>query len=189
MSASWSGARGHISEDDPGASDDGDESRTDEEDGLRSSLNALARLSSRRLDLEELLTGVAVLAVRAIPGADGAGLTLIELGRSNTIVATADFVTAVDDIQYGIGEGPCISAARDNRTVTSIVASPHTRDQVRAASSRRTNTMSSRSARHETRTVRPVERSSWPLNIPADTAPRRVRHHAAVWIWVTPVGS
>lgn len=108
-----------MSVDDPAAVDDSPESRTGQEDDLRSSLNALARLSSRRLDLDELLTGVAVLAVRAIPGADGAGLTLIEQGRSNTIVATADFVTAVDDIQYGIGEGPCISAARDNQTVTS----------------------------------------------------------------------
>jgi GAF domain-containing protein len=89
------------------------------EDDLRSSLDALARMSSRHLALDELLTGVATLAVRAIPGADGAGLTLLEAGRSDTIVATADFVTAVDDIQYGIGEGPCISAAAENRTVVS----------------------------------------------------------------------
>ena len=94
-------------------------SAVDAEDPLRSSLDALARLSSRRLALEELLTGVATLAVRAIPGADGAGLTLLEPGRADTIVATADFVTAVDDIQYGLGEGPCISAAADNVTVVS----------------------------------------------------------------------
>ena len=39
--------------------------------------------------LEELLTAVAGFAVRAIPGADGAGLTLLEDDRANTIVATA----------------------------------------------------------------------------------------------------
>jgi GAF domain-containing protein len=57
--------------------------------------------------------------VHAIPGADGAGLTLIEAGHADTIVATADFVTAVDDIQYGLGDGPCIMAAREGRTVIS----------------------------------------------------------------------
>jgi GAF domain-containing protein len=95
------------------------EARLDEEDHLRASLDALSRLSSRRMGLEDLLTGVATLAVHAIPGADGAGLTLLEQGRSNTIVATAPFVTEIDDIQYGIGQGPCISAAEENRIVVS----------------------------------------------------------------------
>jgi GAF domain-containing protein len=90
-----------------------------EDDDLRSSLDSLARMSSRHLALEELLTGVATLAVQAIPGADGAGLTLLERGRPDTIVATADFVRVVDEIQYGIGEGPCISAAAENRTMLS----------------------------------------------------------------------
>jgi len=89
------------------------------EEQLRSSLDALARLGSRQLGLEQLLTSVATLAVQAIPGADGAGLTLLEQGRSNTLVATADFVREVDAIQYGIGQGPCISAAAENRTVVS----------------------------------------------------------------------
>jgi GAF domain-containing protein len=71
------------------------------------------------MDLEETLTQVAEFAVTAIPGADGAGLTLLEHDRADTIVATADFVRQVDDIQYSLGEGPCISAARDRRTFQS----------------------------------------------------------------------
>jgi hypothetical protein len=35
---------------------------------------------------------VAQFAVRAIPGAEGAGLTLLEENRSGTMVATAEFV-------------------------------------------------------------------------------------------------
>jgi GAF domain-containing protein len=35
------------------------------------------------------------------------------------MVSTADFVTAVDDVQYGLGDGPCIMAAREGRTVIS----------------------------------------------------------------------
>lgn len=86
---------------------------------LRDSLASLSRLGSSRLGLEELLTRVATYAVQAIPGADGAGLTLLEADRSDTVVATADFVTEIDNIQYGLGQGPCISAAAEGSTVVS----------------------------------------------------------------------
>lgn len=93
--------------------------RQAEEDDLQVGLAGLSRLASARLPLRELLTRVAGYAVRAIPGADGAGLTLIEQGRADTIVATADFVREIDKVQYGLGEGPCITAARDGETVIS----------------------------------------------------------------------
>ncbi|MGI3784288.1 MAG: GAF and ANTAR domain-containing protein [Janthinobacterium lividum] len=90
-----------------------------EEDDLASSLRGLSVLSTGQLPLKELLTRVARFAVQAIPRADGAGLTLLEHHRADTIVTTADFVAEVDAVQYGIGEGPCISAARDGVTVMS----------------------------------------------------------------------
>ena len=93
--------------------------RLAEDADLAVSLAALSRLSSARLGLEDLLTEVAAGAVRAIPGAEGAGLTLLETDRGDTIVKTAPFVREVDDIQYGLGEGPCISAADTGRTVRS----------------------------------------------------------------------
>jgi len=90
-----------------------------ETDDLRESLSALSRLSSGRLDLTDLLVQVATFAVRAIPGADGAGLTMMERGRADTMVASAPFVREIDAIQYGIGEGPCISAAIEGATMRS----------------------------------------------------------------------
>ncbi len=90
-----------------------------EDDDLTVSLAALSRLSSRRLSLEDLLTRVATFGVPAIPGADGAGLTLIEADRADTIVTSAPFVREVDDIQYGLGVGPCISAAATRQTMRS----------------------------------------------------------------------
>jgi GAF domain-containing protein len=90
------------------------------EDGdLRESLAAMSRLATGQLALTDLLTRVAEFAVAAIPGADGAGLTLLEKGHADTIVASTPFVTEVDAIQYGMGEGPCISAALEGRTVRS----------------------------------------------------------------------
>jgi len=90
-----------------------------EDEDLRASLIGLARLGTHRLGLEQLLTRVARYAVNAIPGADGAGLTLLEADRADTIVATTAFVSEVDDIQYGLGQGPCITAAAEGRTVIS----------------------------------------------------------------------
>jgi transcriptional regulator with GAF, ATPase, and Fis domain len=92
--------------------------RMAEDDDLREGLAGLSRLTSR-LGLEDLLTRVASYAVRAIPGADGAGLTLLEEDRADTIVSTAPFVREIDDLQYGIGQGPCITAARESQTVIS----------------------------------------------------------------------
>lgn len=86
---------------------------------LRESVAALSRLSTSQTPLPELLTRVATLAVHAIPGADGAGLTLLENDRPDVMVASDEFVTAVDDIQYGLGQGPCITAARDGVTIVS----------------------------------------------------------------------
>lgn len=89
------------------------------EDELVRALTNLAHLATGRADLQTSLTKVAQLAVEAIPGADGAGLTLIEHGRSDTIVATAPFVAQIDAIQYGLGQGPCITAAATGQTVVS----------------------------------------------------------------------
>ena len=93
--------------------------RSAEEHDLQESLAGLSRLATNRLGLEDLLTRVATFAVKAIPGADGAGLTLLEDDRADTIVATATFVSEIDEIQYGVGQGPCITAAREGQTVMS----------------------------------------------------------------------
>lgn len=90
-----------------------------EEADLRASVAALASLATGQLDLEDLLRKVATCAVTAIPGAVGAGLTLLEADRQDVVVTTAAFVREIDEIQYGIGQGPCISAAAERHTVLS----------------------------------------------------------------------
>jgi GAF domain-containing protein len=91
---------------------------------LRSSLADLAGLVTGTMGLDELLSRVATFASRAIPGADGAGVTLLEAGgdinRVEAMAASAPFVAEIDEIQYGVlHEGPCISAALERRTVRS----------------------------------------------------------------------
>jgi GAF domain-containing protein len=89
------------------------------EDELRESLAALSRLATGQLDLTDVLTRVADFAVAAIPGADGAGLTLLEEGYGDTVAASAPFVTVLDAIQDSVKEGPCITAAKKARAVRS----------------------------------------------------------------------
>lgn len=90
-----------------------------EDAALAASLAELSQLSAGRVGLVELLTRVAEMAVQAIPGAEGAGLTLQESERENIVVKSTEFVRQLEDIQYSIGQGPCISAAAEGRTMRS----------------------------------------------------------------------
>jgi GAF domain-containing protein len=107
----------------PGAALSPEQAETDALD-LRSALADLAGMVAGTMGLDELLSRVAVYASRAIPGADGAGVTLLranETGnRVEAMAASAPFVAEIDQIQYAVlNEGPCISAALERRTVRS----------------------------------------------------------------------
>jgi GAF domain-containing protein len=91
---------------------------------LQAGIGGLAGLVADGVGLPELLAEVAGFAVRAIPGADGAGVTLLRVDRIENMVealaASAPFVAEIDDIQYvTLKEGPCITAALERRTVRS----------------------------------------------------------------------
>ncbi len=89
---------------------------------LQSSLADLAGLGTSTLGLSELLAQVATYAANAIPGADGAGVTLLRVDRPDNrveaLAASHPFVSEIDEIQYvTVNEGPCITAALERRTV------------------------------------------------------------------------
>jgi GAF domain-containing protein len=91
---------------------------------LQAAISDIAGLVAGSLGLPELLAEVATFAVHAIPGADGAGVTLLRVDRIDNMVealaASAPFVAEIDDIQYTtLHEGPCITAALERRTVRS----------------------------------------------------------------------
>jgi transcriptional regulator with GAF, ATPase, and Fis domain len=100
-----------------------EQARADAAD-LRASLSDLAGLVTGALALQDLLAQVATFAAKAIPGADGAGVTLLRADRTDNrieaLAASAPFVEEIDKIQYEIvNEGPCITAALERRTVRS----------------------------------------------------------------------
>jgi GAF domain-containing protein len=91
---------------------------------LEESLRELAALVTGSLGLQDVLAHVATFAVGAIPGADGAGVTLLsadrKVGDVQVLAASHPFVSVVDEIQYStLNEGPCITAALERRTVRS----------------------------------------------------------------------
>ena len=91
---------------------------------LAAGLRDLAALVSGAQSLDELLHRVATSAAGAIPGADGAGVTLLRLDPGGNHVealgASDPFVVIIDRIQYKtLHEGPCITAALERRTVRS----------------------------------------------------------------------
>lgn len=93
--------------------------RSAEDDDLEEGLTALSHLATGRMRLEDTLLRVAQFANKAIPGASGVGLMLIEEGRADTIVATEPFVTEIDAVQYKLKQGPCISSVAGEQPVIS----------------------------------------------------------------------
>jgi hypothetical protein len=91
---------------------------------LQGSLGDLAGLVTGGVGMAELLERVATFAAHAIPGADGAGVTLLRMDRAGSrveaLAASDPFVAVIDDLQYTVlNEGPCITAALEARTVRS----------------------------------------------------------------------
>jgi GAF domain-containing protein len=91
---------------------------------LQTAIGELAGLVAGSLGLPELLAEVAAFAVHAIPGAEGAGVTLLRVDRTDNMIeelaASAPFVAEIDHLQYAtLHEGPCITAALERRTVRS----------------------------------------------------------------------
>ncbi|MBI3225566.1 MAG: GAF and ANTAR domain-containing protein [Mycolicibacterium cosmeticum] len=91
---------------------------------LQAGLSSLSGLVAGSLDLSQVLAEVAASAVRAIPGADGAGVTLLRPEPDGDPVlaraASAPFVVEIDSIQYStLQEGPGISAVAQRRAVRS----------------------------------------------------------------------
>lgn len=95
----------------------------DEED-LQAGLSGLAAIVVDALTVDESLTHIAEFAAHAIPGADGAGVTVAHPSavplRIQSWAVTAEFVRKIDTLQYEVHhEGPCITSMRTARPCVS----------------------------------------------------------------------
>jgi GAF domain-containing protein len=88
-----------------------------ESGNLASSLAELGQFVVSEKSLRQTLQRVAELTVRAVYGADGAGVTWMVGPKPATITAAGEFVRRIDEIQYTLGEGPCLQAYAEQEPV------------------------------------------------------------------------
>jgi hypothetical protein len=88
----------------------------------RAAFADLAQLKLDEGDLPAILARVADLARRALPGAYGASVTLVEADRPYTVAFTGQLALDRDETQYADGRGPCLEVAQASGIVLIIYA-------------------------------------------------------------------
>jgi GAF domain-containing protein len=71
-------------------------------------------------DVQEFLDGLVRVAVDSFSRADEevfCGITLLRPHSAATVASSSIEAQAMDEVQYGYGDGPCLKAARDGETV------------------------------------------------------------------------
>jgi GAF domain-containing protein len=97
------------------------------EAGLARELSELARELQAEPALESVLQRIVEAGVREIAAADFAGLSEIDHDRVHTRASTHPVAQQLDEIQYRLGHGPCLTSLRDEVTVRSDDLSTETR--------------------------------------------------------------
>jgi GAF domain-containing protein len=85
---------------------------------LATLLSEAARSWESEGSVQDTLQAIAMSAVDTVPGADYAGVSLVQAPRTiTTPAATDDLVRDADAVQSSLGEGPCVDAVWERRTV------------------------------------------------------------------------
>lgn len=86
---------------------------------LASGLTQLATLLLSVEDAEEALRHLARMAVVVVPDGPTCGITVRRRGRYTTMVHAGSIPASVHDVQYAIGQGPCLEALHTGSQVVS----------------------------------------------------------------------
>lgn len=87
--------------------------------GVARQLSELAREMQADTTSEALQQRIVTAAVSEVPGARYAGITLVVGKNVSTPAASDPLVDRIDQVQYAIGEGPCLDSAARHETVRS----------------------------------------------------------------------
>ena len=86
--------------------------------GLSETLGSLSRtLLTDDANLQAGLRRVAAAGCSLLANCASASVTIIERGRPSTMAATSDVANTLDETQYQSDDGPCLTAARQARTI------------------------------------------------------------------------
>jgi hypothetical protein len=67
--------------------------------------------------IEQFLREVALLAARLVPDGMSCGMTMRPNGQPVTVACSDELASQVDELQYRLGEGPCMHALRQGAAV------------------------------------------------------------------------
>jgi GAF domain-containing protein len=84
---------------------------------LAASIGELQALLLGTESIDGFLREMAVLAARSLGGSLSCGITLQPNGRPLTVASSDQFASQLDELQYGLDQGPCLSALRTGRVV------------------------------------------------------------------------
>ena len=91
----------------------------DTPDDLAARLNEVARTLHKQDNAQDTLDVIVRTAVGTIPGARHAGImTIIGKREVKTVASTDDVPSAVDQVQYDTGQGPCLTALYQQKVVS-----------------------------------------------------------------------
>lgn len=85
--------------------------------GDRGPARELLELVLTTATVEDYLDELVVLTARISPLIAGCGVSLRRAGQVMTVAADNDFAGAVDEVQYDLGQGPCLSALASEEVV------------------------------------------------------------------------
>jgi GAF domain-containing protein len=84
-------------------------------DDLAASITELQNLLLAASSTEEFLQELAVLAARTIAANVSCGITLEPGGQPLTVATSDQRAAQVDEVQYGLGQGPCLHSMRTSQ--------------------------------------------------------------------------
>jgi transcriptional regulator with GAF, ATPase, and Fis domain len=114
MARQMSGGDGHGGQGEPSS----DYTGRPNENGLAVQLSDLARALQQEDSFQNTLNGIVAAAVQTVPGAEYAGVMIVQGRRDiETQAATDEVARLVDRAQYDTRQGPCLDAAYEQRTV------------------------------------------------------------------------
>ena len=88
------------------------------QDGLAGRLSDLARALERPADVADTLDAIVRAAVRTVPGAEHASISMVRRPQQVvTRASTSELPRAVDHVQYETGQGPCLDTLFQQQTV------------------------------------------------------------------------
>jgi GAF domain-containing protein len=86
-------------------------------DEVNNAFEALTDALDREEDLEVVFQAICDQAIRVIPGADMASITLVRKGSAETAASSDERAAEIDADQYKEGNGPCLRAAATGEVV------------------------------------------------------------------------